>query len=99
MGGWGHVCWDSLLIDVDELGVHNLAVDLHHGHLITRVVASVQLMGQGLLTNSILFCWIFTIKDQFKNQNYQDLRQLALNRQFPGTSVPSKIHLIVSLYL
>ena len=53
-------------------------------------------LSPGLVTNSVLFCWIFTIKDKcrrciFKQMHKQGLRQLF--RQCSGTSTHSMAHL------
>ena len=56
----------------------------------------------GLVTNSILFCWLFKIKDRCKKcVFYKRTTKVCISCcwRCPGTSAPSAPHLTVSLYL
>ena len=56
----------------------------------------------GLVTNTIIFCWLFTIKDQYKKCVFNQRRIkvcVSCSRLCPGTSAPSGAHLRVFLYL
>ena len=51
----------------------------------------------GLVTNSILFCWLFTIKDQCKKCSKHTIKVCVICLWLcPGTSKPKATHLTVS---
>ena len=56
----------------------------------------------GLVTNSILFCWLFTTKDRCKKCVFNKRTIKVCDNccwRCPGISAPSAAHLTVSLYL
>ena len=61
--------------------------------------------GVGLVTNSILFCWLFTINDNKKRQVCSKTHDQGLHKSklflvvCPETSAPVATHLTVFLYV
>ena len=55
----------------------------------------------GLVTNSTLICWLFTIKDRYNKVRFQQAHNQGSCNLFlcPGTYAPSSAHLMVPLLL